>query len=143
MKMIIAIVQDKDSNNLSNAFVEADVRATKLATTGGFLRSGNTTFMIGIEDERVAEVLALIKHASSRRAEYITPPVNVEGQVYLSGRDRSRWGHRFCFTGRTVLSFLRRDQLERKNVQLIIRNNLRRENYIFSSHPVLMAPHLI
>lgn len=81
MKMIIAIVQDKDSNNLSNDFVEADVRATKLATTGGFLRSGNTTFMIGIEDERVAEVLALIKHASSKRAEYITPPVNVEGQV--------------------------------------------------------------
>ena len=76
MKMIIAIVQDKDSNNLSNAFVEADVR-----TTGGFLRSGNTTFMIGIEDDRVAEVLALIKHASSKRAEYITPPVNVEGQV--------------------------------------------------------------
>lgn len=36
MKMIIAIVQDKDSNNLSNAFVEADVRATKLATTGAF-----------------------------------------------------------------------------------------------------------
>ena len=40
MKMIIAIVQDKDSNNLSNAFVEADVRATKLATTGGFYGRG-------------------------------------------------------------------------------------------------------
>ncbi len=44
MKMIIAIVQDKDSNNLSNAFVEADVRATKLATTGGFFTVGEYDF---------------------------------------------------------------------------------------------------
>ena len=36
MKMIIAIVQDKDSNRLANEFIEADVRATKLSTTGGF-----------------------------------------------------------------------------------------------------------
>lgn len=85
MKMIIAIVQDKDSNALSNAFIEADVRATKLATTGGFLRSGNTTFMIGIADERVAEVLALIKKTSSKRDEYIAPPVNVEGALETTG----------------------------------------------------------
>lgn len=44
MKLIIAIVQDKDSSKLSNALVEADIRATKLSTTGGFLRAGNTTF---------------------------------------------------------------------------------------------------
>ena len=41
MKLIIAIVQDKDSNRLSSQFIEANVRATKLSTTGGFLRSGN------------------------------------------------------------------------------------------------------
>ena len=79
--MIIAVVQDKDSNQLSNAFIEADVRATKLSTTGGFLRSGNTTFMIGIDDERVDEVLEIIKQSSSKRGEYLVPPVNVEGQA--------------------------------------------------------------
>ena len=47
MKLIIAIVQDKDSNRLSGELVKANFRATKLASTGGFLRAGNTTFMIG------------------------------------------------------------------------------------------------
>lgn len=44
MKLVVTIVQDKDSNRLSNAFIESDIRATKLSSTGGFLRSGNTTF---------------------------------------------------------------------------------------------------
>ena len=44
MKMIIAIVQDKDSNRLANEFIEADVRATKLSTTGGFLKAGQHHF---------------------------------------------------------------------------------------------------
>ena len=61
MKLILAIVQDKDATNLSSAFVDANVRATKLSTTGGFLKAGNTTFIIGIEDERVDEVLDIIK----------------------------------------------------------------------------------
>lgn len=77
-KLIIAIVQDKDSNRLSDVFVDNDIRATKLSTTGGFLQSGNTTFMIGIEEERVDDVLALIKDASHARDEFMTPPVNMD-----------------------------------------------------------------
>lgn len=77
----MAVVQAKDSSKLSTALINADIRATKLATSGGFLRAGNTTFMIGIEDKRVDEVLEVIKHASSKRKEYLTPPVNMEGQV--------------------------------------------------------------
>ncbi|MBP6247876.1 MAG: cyclic-di-AMP receptor, partial [Trichococcus sp.] len=46
MKLIMAIIQDKDSAILSDELVEANVRATKLPSTGGFLRAGNTTFMI-------------------------------------------------------------------------------------------------
>ena len=61
MKLIMAIIQDKDSAILSDELVEANVRATKLPSTGGFLRAGNTTFMIGVEDERVDEVLRIIK----------------------------------------------------------------------------------
>lgn len=44
MKLVIAIVQKEDSNNLQRAFVQNDFRATKLATSGGFLSQGNTTF---------------------------------------------------------------------------------------------------
>lgn len=61
MKLLLAIVQDKDSNRLSSEFIKTNIRATKLSSTGGFLRAGNTTFIVGIEDERVEEVLQVIK----------------------------------------------------------------------------------
>ncbi|EGL81841.1 protein of unknown function DUF970 [Caldalkalibacillus thermarum TA2.A1] len=73
MKLIIAVVQDKDSSRLSNALVKADFRATKLASTGGFLKAGNTTFLIGVEDERVNEALDIIKHNCKAREQLVAP----------------------------------------------------------------------
>lgn len=81
MKLVIAIVQDKDANKLRAEFVKANIRATRLSTTGGFLKSGNTTYMIGIEDERVDEVLALINETSRTRQQFMTPPVNLDAQM--------------------------------------------------------------
>ena len=72
MKMVIAIVHDKDSARLSDALIEEDFRATKLATTGGFLKEGNTTFMIGVPKERLDDLLALIKSNCSSRDQMIT-----------------------------------------------------------------------
>lgn len=73
MKLLIAVIQDKDSNRLSAALVKEGIRATKLASTGGFLKSGNTTFMIGVEDERVQEVMQLIKANCKIREQLVTP----------------------------------------------------------------------
>jgi uncharacterized protein YaaQ len=73
MKLVVAIVQDKDSSRLSNALIKEGFRATKLASTGGFLRAGNTTFMIGIEDDRVQEVMQVIKANCKVREQLVTP----------------------------------------------------------------------
>ncbi|GGE22055.1 hypothetical protein GCM10011571_25200 [Marinithermofilum abyssi] len=73
MKMIVAVVQDKDSSHLSQALVENGFRATKLASTGGFLKAGNTTFMIGVEDEKVDDVLAVIKDNCQSRKQMMAP----------------------------------------------------------------------
>ncbi|MGM0213639.1 cyclic-di-AMP receptor [Enterococcus sp. AZ109] len=85
MKLIMAIVQDKDSNRLANEFIDANIRATKLSSTGGFLKAGNSTFIIGIEDERVEEALALIKETCQSRTQYVTTSVtldiSLDGQV--------------------------------------------------------------
>ena len=53
MKLILAIVNDDDAVSVSSALNKAGISATKLATTGGFLKAGNTTFLIGLEDQRV------------------------------------------------------------------------------------------
>lgn len=78
MKLILAIVQDKDSNRLANEFIDQNVRATKLSTTGGFLKSGNSTFIIGIEDERVNEVLEIIRETSKARKQFVSTPLGMD-----------------------------------------------------------------
>ena len=71
MKLVIAIVQDDDSANLVSKLNKEGYRVTKLATTGGFLRAGNTTLMIGIEDKDLENVLDIIKTHSERRKQYL------------------------------------------------------------------------
>ncbi len=79
MKLVIAVIQDKDSNRLSNALVQEGFRATKLASTGGFLRAGNTTFLIGVEDERVHEVFQVISNSCKVRDQLVTPVTPMGG----------------------------------------------------------------
>ena len=85
MKLIMAIVQDKDSNRLANEFIDNNIRATKLSSTGGFLKAGNSTFIIGIEDERMQEALELIKKTCQSRKQYVSTPmsldISLDGQV--------------------------------------------------------------
>lgn len=81
MKMIVAIVQDKDAGRLMETLVERGFGATKLATTGGFLREGNTTVMIGVEDERLEDALGTIREVCHSREQLVTPVAPVGGPV--------------------------------------------------------------
>lgn len=67
MKLIITIVQDDDSLDLVEELNEKGYTVTKLATTGGFLKSGNTTLLIGIEASKVDSAIAVIKENCERR----------------------------------------------------------------------------
>ncbi len=60
-KLIITIVQNDDADSVVDALLESDFRATRLASTGGFLRRGNTTLMIGAQTDQVDTVLDLIR----------------------------------------------------------------------------------
>ena len=61
MKLVIAIVQDEDSSRLITTMMDEGFGVTKLATTGGFLKSGNTTLLIGLEDDRLEQCIGLIE----------------------------------------------------------------------------------
>ena len=67
MKLLIAVVQDQDAPALMERLVERGLRATKLASTGGFLRQGNTTLLVGVEDQEVEAALACIRDVCRRR----------------------------------------------------------------------------
>lgn len=61
MKLIIAIVQDDFSTKVIKSLMEKKHRTTKLSSTGGFLKSGNTTLLIGVENEKVDDVIKVIE----------------------------------------------------------------------------------
>jgi uncharacterized protein YaaQ len=69
MKLVIAIVQDYDTDRLLHAIRDAGLRATRIASTGGFLRMGNTTVFLGVEDEQVATCLTVLDSACRSRVE--------------------------------------------------------------------------
>ena len=81
MKLILAIVQDKDAPKLVEAMVERGFRATKMASTGGFLKEGNTTLLLGTEDERVEEALDVIRATCKSREQLISPFSPLGGPV--------------------------------------------------------------
>ncbi|RDW15283.1 hypothetical protein CWR48_19875 [Oceanobacillus arenosus] len=85
MKLIMAVVQDKDSNRLVNALGEGNFRTTKLATTGGFLKEGNTTLMVGCEDEKLDDALKIIKDNCSQREQMVAPisPMGGNADSYI------------------------------------------------------------
>lgn len=82
MKFIIAIIQDYDSDTLLRAITSVGLGATRIGSTGGFLRMGNTTILMGVEDSRVDECLALIARSCKSR---------VEAQVDVSSPEYVEW----------------------------------------------------
>ncbi len=69
MKLTYAIVHDEDSPRLMAELNKSGYRVTKLNSSGGFLRSGNTTLMIVMEDDQLEEVLGIVrKYSSARKA---------------------------------------------------------------------------
>jgi uncharacterized protein YaaQ len=71
MKLIIAIVSNDDAHALSNALNKKNFSVTRLSTTGGFLKIGNTTLLIGIEDDQKEAVFDIIKEYSKQRTELV------------------------------------------------------------------------
>ena len=85
MKMILTIVRNEDAPLLLNELNEKKYYVTKLATTGGFLKKGNTTLLMGIEDEQVEEVCEIIRQHSGKRQQIMyTPPAPSNVNVYNS-----------------------------------------------------------
>lgn len=79
MKLIIAIVQDEDASRLVSNLMSEGYSATKLATTGGFLRAGNTTLLIGIDNEKMDSVMKIIEHVCKSRKQIATSPSPISG----------------------------------------------------------------
>ena len=84
MKLIVAIVQDEDAGRLVSEMMNNGFGVTKLATTGGFLRAGNTTLISGVEDDKLDHALEIITHICKSR-EQITAATAPMGATAAGG----------------------------------------------------------
>ncbi|MET3616954.1 uncharacterized protein YaaQ [Peptoniphilus olsenii] len=85
MKLIIAIVQDIDSDNLIEKLNEGGFKVTKISSTGGFLKAGNVTLLSGIDEESYDEYMKILeKNSKQREVKRTIQPVNIPGQALIS-----------------------------------------------------------
>src|SRR5438876_1081851 len=102
MKLLIAVVHSEDASSTMDALNDRGISVTRFASSGGFLQHKNVTLMSGIDDDRIEEVLGLIKENCRTRSEFMNPmpplvepgdffvPYPVEVQVG-GAADASRW----------------------------------------------------
>ncbi len=82
MKLIIAIVQDEDSSKLLSKMMQNGFGVTKLATTGGFLKAGNTTLLLGVEEDRVDEAVKIIESVCKSRKQMTATTASINGLAH-------------------------------------------------------------
>lgn len=84
MKLIISIIQDVDAEKLTEEITKAGFRVTRMSTTGGFLKSGNSTLLSGVEDDKVDEYLTVVKNnAKTREVTRTIQTINIPGTAML------------------------------------------------------------
>ena len=71
MKLVFAIVNNEDGNIVMRELNKAGFSVTKMASTGGFLRVGNTTLLVGTEEEDVQKVIDVIRKFSAKRKQIL------------------------------------------------------------------------
>jgi uncharacterized protein YaaQ len=84
MKLVLAIVQHQDATNLVDALTEQGYRVTRLSSQGGFLREGNVTLMLSVDDQQVNPVIKTVREHCSTRTRYVSPmpPIAESGEFY-------------------------------------------------------------
>ena len=85
MKLVVAIVQGEDAGQAVHALSGAGISVTRFASSGGFLQQGNVTLLVGVEEERVEQVLQLIRSNCRERTRYLTPmpPMVEPGEMFM------------------------------------------------------------
>ena len=75
MKLILAVIHERDQNKTREALLKGGFKFPRLASTGGFLLDGNTTFLIGCSEEDVDRAIAIVKENCKTREQYINAPL--------------------------------------------------------------------
>lgn len=85
VKLVVAIVHNEDAGALVDALLDREYRATRLHSSGGFLKQSNATVMVGVDDEQVDEVLGIVRENCHARTQIVNPmpPIMEPGEFFM------------------------------------------------------------
>jgi uncharacterized protein YaaQ len=85
MKMVVAIVHNEDAGALVDALLDKEFRATRVSSSGGFLKQSNATIFLGIEEADVEEVISIVRANCTSRTQVVNPmpPIMEPGEFFM------------------------------------------------------------
>jgi len=85
VKLVVAIVHNEDAGALVDALLEREYRATRLHSSGGFLKQSNATIVVGVEEAQVDQVLAIVRENCTSRTQIVNPmpPIIEPGEFFM------------------------------------------------------------
>jgi uncharacterized protein YaaQ len=85
VKLVVAIVHSEDAGALVDALLDREYRATRLHSSGGFLRQSNATVLLAVDDPQVAEVIDIVRDNCTSRTQVVNPmpPIMEPGEFFM------------------------------------------------------------
>jgi len=85
VKLVVAIVHNEDAGALVDALLDREYRATRLHSSGGFLKRSNATIVVGVDDDRVGEVMDVVRDRCTSRTQIVNPmpPIMEPGEFFM------------------------------------------------------------
>jgi uncharacterized protein YaaQ len=85
MKLIVAIVHNEDAGALVDALLDREYRATRLHSSGGFLKQSNATIIVAVEDDQVDTIIDIVRDTCTSRTQIVNPmpPIMEPGEFFM------------------------------------------------------------
>jgi uncharacterized protein YaaQ len=85
VKLVVAIVHNEDAGALVDALLDREYRATRLQSSGGFLKQSNATIVVGVEEAQVDEVIDIVRDTCTSRTQVVNPlpPIMEPGEFFM------------------------------------------------------------
>ena len=99
MKLVITVVHDRDKNKITEALLRSGFKFTKIGSTGGFLREGNVTLLIGVEANEVERLVQTIGDSCKTREQFVNvlPPDAAPVGTFMQSPVKVVVGGAVCF----------------------------------------------
>jgi uncharacterized protein YaaQ len=85
VRLVVAIVHSEDAGALVDALLDSEYRATRLHSSGGFLKQSNATVILGVDEPQVDEVLGIVRETCHARTQVVNPmpPIMEPGEFFM------------------------------------------------------------